>query len=127
MPAEKVSGPGHVEERYGRRYNRIKVHCLLHERWFFPGDNNDLYDKGDVGPPPPPTHRTALVTVTEGAAVIPAFRLRAKRSTFHDSAVVASVDEDDRPVDLTHRSAVADEEDDGNNNETTTRKTTELR
>lgn len=79
--------------RYGRRCNWFKVHCQLRERQFLPSDDDDRYDKGDVGLPTPPTH---------SAIVYPAFRLRvssgraplprSERSEFHDSAVVGSLD-----------------------------------
>jgi len=128
--------------RYGRRSNWFKVHCLLHERRLLPGDHKDLFNKGYVSPPSPPlSHPLSIALLSlpvpllrppplfqvfgyapSGRALLP----RSEWSAFQETTAVGSVDEDDRPVDLTVRQS-ADDEDDDNNNETTTWKTTKLR
>uniref|UniRef100_A0A2S2NT10 Protein embryonic gonad n=1 Tax=Schizaphis graminum TaxID=13262 RepID=A0A2S2NT10_SCHGA len=134
--------------RYGRRSNWFKVHCLLREQRLLPSDHdNNRYDKGDVSTPPPPPPlprsqrpRIALLSLPvplqqwappllqflsftpNGRAPLP----RSERSAFRETAAFRSVDEDDRPVDLTVRQS-ADDDDDDNNNEIISWKTTKLR
>lgn len=130
--------------RYGRRSNWFKVHCLLRERSLLPGDDNDdRSGKGKVDPLPPPllprSHhpRIALLSLPvpqqpwaspllqffgftpNGRAPLP----RSEWSAFRETVVFGSVDEDDRPVDLTVRQSAVNDK----NNETTAWKTTKLR
>lgn len=130
--------------RYGRRSNWFKVHCLLRERSLLPGDDNDDHSgKGKVDPLPlpllPRSHhpRTALLSLPvpqqqwaspllqffgfapNGRAPLP----RSEWSAFREIAVFGSIDEDDRPVDLTVRQSTIND----NNNETTAWKTAKLR
>ncbi|XP_025207816.1 estrogen receptor beta-like [Melanaphis sacchari] len=132
--------------RYGRRSNWFKVHYLLRERQLLPGnDDKDHYDKGKVGTPTsqlPRKHhpRIALLSLPvplqrwappffqffdfapNGRSPLP----RSELSAFRETTVFKSVDEDDRPIDLTVRQS-ANNDDDDYNNETTTWKIAKLR